>query len=84
MASMKLYETFANEYMRDIIKMIVAHHKDYNIPLYYLSQNYNVTWEIIQENPDINWDYSYLSENNFTKMRLEFIHEKIKEYFIQI
>ena len=63
MASMKLYETFANEYMRDIIKMIVAHHKDYNIPLYYLSQNYNVTWEIIQENPDINWQYDLLSDN---------------------
>ena len=46
-----------------------------------LSSNPNITLKIINENLDKPWNYSNLSSNKFTKMRLEFIHEKIKEYF---
>jgi len=29
----------------------------------YLSQNPNITWEIVQANPDKDWNYGFLSEN---------------------
>ncbi len=28
-----------------------------------LSQNPNITWDIVQSNPQINWNYRYLSNN---------------------
>ncbi len=30
---------------------------------YWLSQNPNITWEIVRDNPDKDWDYTMLSQN---------------------
>ena len=32
-----------------------------------LSQNPNITWDIVEENPDCLWNYEHLSLNKMTK-----------------
>ena len=39
--------------------------KDWNY--YWLSKNSNITWDIVQNNPQIQWGYDYLSRNQFNK-----------------
>tara|TARA_B100000242_G_C42649344_1_gene305109 strand:+ start:261 stop:497 length:237 start_codon:yes stop_codon:yes gene_type:complete len=45
-----------------------------------LSCNPNITWEIVQSNPDKPWNYCSLNENTMLKAREEFIEEEIKKF----
>ena len=39
----------------------------------YLSENPNITWKIVQENPDKPWNWNHLSINTFNLRKYEYI-----------
>ena len=40
-----------------------------NIKWSYLSKNTNITWDIVEYNPDKPWSWYFISQNPFTKQR---------------
>ncbi len=59
---MTLYNEFLNEWSRKWFQYILDNpNKLWNYLM--LSQNPNITWEIVQANPDKPWNYNYLSAN---------------------
>jgi hypothetical protein len=46
-----------------------------------LSLNPNITWEIIQSNPDKPWNYNWLSCNTMDKVKEEYIRKRFQEWF---
>ena len=48
--------------MNDLVKLLDLQ-KDKPWDYEYLSENPNITWEIVQQNPDKPWDWSDISRN---------------------
>ena len=48
----------------------------------WLSKTPNITWEIVKDNPDKPWDWSYLSQNQFKINKEIFIERKLKEHMM--
>jgi alpha-ketoglutarate-dependent taurine dioxygenase len=46
-----------------------------------LSDNPNITWDIVQAHPEKSWDYIRLSENKMENSKEFFIRQKHQEWF---
>ena len=46
-----------------------------------LCQNPNITWEIVQANPNKPWNYHGLSKNKMTKANNDFIKKRLIECY---
>ena len=75
------YKQFEKEWSEKWFSFIIENpDKPWN--WYNLSQNRNITWDIIQNNPEKLWDFYYISDNTFTKEKEEFIRQKFREHFM--
>ncbi len=48
----------------------------------WVSQNPNITWEIINNNLDKNWNLNSLSQNTFQAEKEAFIRNKFRDWFM--
>ena len=48
--------------------------------MFWLSQNPNITWDNIKENPDTNWEWHWISRNTFSKEKEIFIFNEYIKY----
>ena len=77
---MNLYNKFLDEWSEKWFQFIKDNpHKDWCY--IWLSENPNITWEIVQANPDKPWDFQLLSWNKMTPAREEFIRKKFQGWF---
>ena len=49
-----------------------------------ISQNPNITMDIIRENPDKPWDWEYISRNPFAKWRETQVNELKRKYIMKM
>ena len=77
---MNLYNEFLNDWSEKWFQYI----KDnpYIIWNYYwLSSNPNITWEIVQENYHIKWNFIRLVKNTMDKAREDYMRKRFQEWF---
>ena len=77
-----------NQYFFNFIVKYSDKHWDW----WSLSENPNITWDIVETNLDKSWNWKLLSENKFTKERerfelrvkcQKFVHEHLFEEFVK-
>ena len=81
MSSKNLRQRWKEEYCKEWFQFILYNQGqdwDYN----WLSTNLNITWDIIQNNPDINWSHWSLSTNPMTKQFNDYMEKKEIAYKI--
>ncbi len=48
-----------------------------------INYNPNITWEIVQNNPDKPWNYFWLSLNTMEKAKNNYIRKELQQWFKQ-
>ena len=55
--------TYKNILIKTIINQKIKTYEERKFNWYWLSQNPNITWDIVKNNPDKPWDWYRLSKN---------------------